>query len=68
MKTVSIGTMRDDGDFAILATLNNNDGHMSDEDFAELTQALTLTIANYTDAQIQVLERQDAPDYVEVSA
>jgi len=64
MKTVTIGTMRDDGDFAILATLNNNDGHMSDEDFAELTQALTLTIANYTDAQIQVLERQDTPDYV----
>lgn len=64
MKTVSIGTMRDDGDFAILATLNNNDEHMSEKDFAELTQALVLTIANYTGEQIQVLERQDVPDYV----
>jgi hypothetical protein len=26
MKTVSIGYFRDDGDFALLATLNNNDG------------------------------------------
>lgn len=64
MKTVSIGTMRDDGDFAILATLNNNDEHMSEKDFAELTQALVLTIANYTGEQIQVLERQDVPDYI----
>ena len=66
MKTVSIGTMRDDGDFAIIATLNNNDDHMSDKDFAELKQALVLTIANYTDKQIMVLNRQDAPDYVEM--
>jgi hypothetical protein len=26
MKCVSIGYFRDDGDFALLATLNNNDG------------------------------------------
>jgi hypothetical protein len=58
--------MRDDGDFAIIATLNNNDDHMSDKDFAELKQALVLTIANYTDKQIMVLNRQDAPDYVEM--
>lgn len=36
MKTVSIGYHREDGDFAVLATLNNNDGHMTDEDFGEL--------------------------------
>jgi hypothetical protein len=58
--------MRDDGDFAIIATLNNNDDHMSDKDFAELKHALVLTIANYTDKQIMVLNRQDAPDYVEM--
>jgi len=66
MKTVSIGTMRDDGDFAIIATLNNNDEHMTDKDFDELKMALVLTIANYTDKQIMVLERQDAPDYVTI--
>jgi len=65
-KTYSIGTMRDDGDFAIIATLNNNDEHMTDKDFDELKMALVLTIANYTDKQIMVLERQDAPDYVTI--
>jgi hypothetical protein len=68
MKTVSIGYTRDDGDFAVLATINNNDGHLSDEDFDELRLALTISLASYTDIQLQMLERQDAPDYVEVSA
>lgn len=66
MKTVTIGTMRDDGDLAILATLNNNDDHMSEKDFTELTQALCLTLANYTGKQLVVLERQDTPDYVDL--
>jgi hypothetical protein len=66
MKTVSIGYTRDDGDFAILATLNNNDEHMSDEDFDELRLALTISLAANTDLQLQMLERQDTPDYVEV--
>lgn len=63
-RNYSIGIMRDDGDLAILATLNNNDEHMTDTQFDELKTALVLTIANYTDEQITVLERQDAPDYV----
>ena len=64
MKTVTIGYTRDDGDFAVIATLNNNDGHMSDADFNDLRFALTMSIATYADIQLQMLERQDAPDYV----
>ena len=66
MKTVTIGYTREDGDFAVIATLNNNDGHMSDEDFDELRLALTISLAANTDLQLQMLERQDAPDYVNV--
>ena len=66
-RTYSIGFTRDDGDFAILATLNNNDEHMTDEDFEELKLALTISLATYTDLPLQVLERQDTPDYVGVS-
>ena len=68
MKTVSIGYTRDDGDFAVLATINNNDGHMSDKDFDELRLGMTISLISYTGIQLQMLERQDAPDYVEVSA
>jgi len=66
MKTVSIGYHRDDGDFAILATLNNNDDFMSDEQFGGVVDALAAKLWAVTRLYITVLERQDAPDYVEV--
>jgi len=68
MKTVSIGYHRDDGDFAVLATLNNNDEHMLDEDFEQICKSLfrALDIAT-TGLHIKAIERQDAPDYVEIN-
>ena len=66
MKTVTIGHKKENGDFAVLATLNNNDGYMSERDFAELRTALVLTLANYTGLQLAMLERQDTPDHVEI--
>jgi len=66
MKTVSIGYHREDGDFAVLATLNNNDDFMSDEQFGEVFDALAAKLWAVTRLYITVLERQDAPDYVEV--
>ena len=56
MQTVSIGYMRDDGDFQILATLNNNDDLIETQRFQEIVEALQ----ENTDG----LEREDAPDYV----
>lgn len=66
MKTVTIGHKKENGDFAVLATLNNNDGYMSDKSFDELRIALLLTLANYTGLSLTALERQDTPDYVEI--
>lgn len=66
MKTVTIGIRREDGDFAVLATLNNNDDHLTKSDFEKLIRvvksALFWGLRSFT--KIEVLERQDAPDYV----
>ena len=66
MSTVSLGYHREDGDFAVLATLNNNDDFMSDEEFTEVVDLLAEKLWAVTRLYITVLERQDAPDYVEV--
>lgn len=74
-RCVSIGYYREDGDFAVLATLNNIDNFMSDEVFdafvyetqkamQECSDLISDGLIAYED--IIVLERQDAPDYVEV--
>lgn len=64
MKTVSIGIARDDGDFAVLATLNNNDAHMSENAFETLVDAVRAYIEVMSKQTTVVLERQDAPDYI----
>jgi hypothetical protein len=64
MKTVSVGMTREDGDFAILATLNNNDNHLSDHDFMELVGEVASTLCRKLVCEVQVLERQDTPDYI----
>lgn len=66
MKTVSIGYHREDGDFAVLATLNNNDGHIPDEKFGELVGEVASKLCRQLVCEMVVLERQDTPDYVEV--
>lgn len=68
MQTVTIGYTREDGDFAVLATLNNNDAHMDADAFGELISHVASTLCRALACQIDVLERQDAPDYVEVEA
>jgi hypothetical protein len=66
MKTVSIGFYREDGDFAILATLNNNDGHLGEDMFIVIVNLLASELCSSLGRQIDVLERQDTPDYVTV--
>jgi hypothetical protein len=68
MKTVSIGYFRDDGDFTILATLNNNDGNFTDDQFNKLINLVESEFVEklYQFYDIVVLNRQDTPDYVEV--
>tara|TARA_R110000868_G_scaffold7020_1_gene38547 strand:+ start:111 stop:311 length:201 start_codon:yes stop_codon:yes gene_type:complete len=66
MKTVSIGFMRDDGDFDLFATLNNLDEHMKQNEFKELVNSVASELYRATRRKVQVLEREDAPDYVEL--
>jgi hypothetical protein len=65
MKTVSIGFQREDGDFAVLATLNNNDGDMTDDAFHALVRTVHTSLVKFN-AYVVVLERQDTPDYISI--
>ena len=64
MQTVSIGYFRDDGDFAILATLNNNDGHINHFEF--LVADIKGMISDCSGIKCIALEREDAPDYASI--
>jgi hypothetical protein len=64
MTTWSLGFIRDDGDFQILATLNNNDGLISDTDFDNMRYAIQTELSHYLDRDITCLNREDTPDYV----
>ena len=66
MKTVSIGYHCACNDFAVLATLNNNDGHLTVEDFEGLVGYVASTLCRKLVREVVGLERQDTPDYVEV--
>jgi hypothetical protein len=67
MTTYTIGYHRDDGDFAVLATLNNNDGHMGDPSFADLLETVRFQLAcRLQPTPIVSIERQDAPDYITI--
>jgi len=58
MNTVSIGYFRDDGDFALLATLNNNDGHIKHFNF--LIADIKAMISDCSNIECIALEREDA--------
>lgn len=67
MKTVSIGYHCACNDFAVLATLNNNHGHIPEEDFANICKSLHIALEIAVRNQsLVILERQDTSDYVEV--
>ena len=64
MKTVSIGFFRDDGDFALFATLNNLDEHLNDDDFAKLIEHIASQLRKSTNDKVHILEREDALCYI----
>lgn len=67
---VSIGYVRDDGDLAVLATLNNLDDHLERQQFVELVACtLAFYIGNPASAitgDVKAYVREDATDYVTV--
>lgn len=64
MKAVSIGFHRADGDFQILATMNNKDDLIPQGYFEKLVQQNTEELAQATEEAVFAIEREDAPDYV----
>jgi len=58
---VSIGFTREDGDFEILATMNNTADHFEPAHFAALVQATAETLARALGQAVEILEREDAP-------
>ena len=64
--TYSIGYYRDDGDFAILATLNNNDGELGDSRFQKMKEVILLTVQGQHGQPLLCLSRQDAPDSITI--
>jgi hypothetical protein len=68
LSTAAIGFYRDDGDFQLLATLNNNDELIASDQFTGIVHFLRHHLQDVLSAQgehtLTILERQDAPDYV----
>lgn len=65
MQTASIGYHREDGDFRLLATVSNIDDELNTKQF----EALVTSTANRFKAlgiPVVVLDRQDAPDYIDL--
>lgn len=58
---VSIGFTREDGDFEILATLNNTADHMTPEQFAAIIHSTAAQLSEALGHQIETLGREDAP-------
>jgi hypothetical protein len=63
-KSYSLGLLRDDGDFHILATLNNNDDLIPEDLFEELRIYLVAKLTRELDESVYSYPRQDTPDYV----
>ena len=66
MNVVSIGFYREDGDFAVLAALNNIDRDLSEDAFLSLIGVLRTSYRVFIDSPVLVVERQDIPDYVTI--
>lgn len=62
--TYSFGIHREDGDFAILATLNNNDELVSNDVFEKLRVHLVAELSKDMGEPVYAMPRQDTPDYI----
>lgn len=65
MTSYTIGFKRDDGSFQVLATLNDNDGLIKKHMFQRMAEALCADFeTKIRDKNILLLNRQDAPDHI----
>jgi hypothetical protein len=70
MTCYSIGYFREDGDFAILATVIDNDESLQVMTAQQLAANIAASIQKELGNEfvVVILERQDSPDYVDVDA
>jgi hypothetical protein len=61
---ITIGYIRDDYDFQILATLNNVDEVIDKDVYLETAQLLVNTFKLSTGEEIIAVNRWDTPDYI----
>lgn len=67
MKTVSIGVFNKEDVFTVVCTLNNNNGLVPPAAFEAIVESTALALAVHLGQQETfVMERQDAPDCVDV--
>lgn len=66
MHAATIGFTREDGDFEILATMTNTAGHYGTPRFIVLVQSIAETIAAAIGHEVEILEREDAPEVVTI--
>ena len=70
MTCYTIGFYRDDGDIAVLATLNNNDDIFNDADFESLSESLMVQMYERLhrkgdkETLLIKLNQQASPDYL----
>lgn len=64
MQSATIGFTREDGDFEILATMNNTADHYEAARFSVLVQSTAEAIAAAIGHDVEILEREDAPEVV----
>ena len=63
---ISIGIERDDGDFAILATLNNAYDQIPDREFIDIIRTLNRRLAAATGERVRAYARADTPDSIDL--
>ena len=66
--TYSIGIMREDDEFQILMTINNNEGLISNPNLEILADAMVDRLIALTGEKVIKLERQDVEDSVYVES
>jgi hypothetical protein len=67
-KTLSFGFVRDDGDLQLMATLDNLDDVLPEEDFIELASLVQSFLNARANQPVSAFAREDAPSYVEEKA
>ncbi len=65
LRSISIGFLRDDGDFQLLATMNNKDELLSEGGFLNACQWLVKIFEKEINEDVVMIEREDAPDYID---